>query len=141
MIIKKIITIFVLIIIAILFFSLGSYIQKEGKPITDFCTEHYNNKTFLETTTYFTQDEPSEPLQCQTDTWRTGKWFRYCNSTCFENFNKCLEENATDEQIYFMNKCHWMGPDYIILVGTVIFKFAFPLMFIVIGILLFSLKK
>lgn len=131
-IIQGILSMIVLLIIASLFFYLGSYIQKEGKPIVDFCKEHYNNKTFLETTTYFTQDEPSEPLQCQSRTWRDK--LGYCNSTCFERVYECYEENATEEQVMFMDKCHWMGSDYLILAGTVFFKFGFPLMFIVMGI-------
>lgn len=119
--IQGILSMIVFLIIASLFFSLGNCIQKEGKPITDFCKEHYNNKTFLETTTYFTEVyiPPS---------WRT-KW-GYCNSTCVERVYK----NATEEQVMFMDKCHWMGSDYLILAGTITFKFAFPLMFIVIGI-------
>lgn len=130
--IQGILSMIVLLIIASLFFSLGNYIQKEGKPVTDFCKEHYNDKTFLETTTYFTQNDPSEPLQCQSKNWRTKTG--YCNSTCFERVDECYKENATEEQVMFMNKCQWMGSDYLILVGTVFFKFGFPLMFIVMGI-------
>jgi len=115
-----------MIVIAGLFFSLGSYIQKEGKPIVDFCKEHYNNKTFLETTTYFTEDDPSVPLICIDNIHNP---YPYSNP----DMKKCLKENATKEQVYFMDNCHWMGADYLILAGTIFFKFGFPLMFIVIG--------
>lgn len=138
--IQNIISFILLLIVAYLFFRLGSDIKKEGKPITDFCKEHYNNKTFLETTTYFTEDDPSEPLQCQSKTWRKGFW-GYCNSTCFKQFDKCLEENATEDQIYFMENCHWMGSDYLILAGTVLFEFGFSAIFIVMSIAILFQKK
>lgn len=123
--INQIITILILVMGAIGFFGIGNSIQKNGKPTIDFCYEHYHNKTFLKTMT--PEDEPYEPLQCQSSTWRTG-WYGLCNSTCFENYHKCLEENATKEQVKFSQNCHWMGPDYFILGGTLLFKGFFPLM-------------
>ena len=46
--------------------------------------------------------------------------------TCFNNYEKCLKENATDEEIRFSEDCHWMGPDYFILAGTLFFGFFVP---------------
>ena len=117
--ISSIFSIILFIILGVLFIKLGLYIRNEGKPITDFCHEHYRNETFLDT------------LHQEGDTWNlpacSSESFRYkwkygisiCNSTCQESYQNCMEENATDEQIEFINKCHWMGLDYLISAGTI----------------------
>ena len=125
----NIITIILLLGMTAGFYMVGDNIHKHGKPITDFCKAHYNNETFMST---MIGDEPAEPIQCQSSQWRTqwrtGKYFQYCNETCFESYDECLEINATKEQVYFMRRCHWMGSDY--LAGTVLFKVGFPLAFL-----------
>jgi len=103
---------------------MGMYIKDKGQGTVDFCFNHYRNETFL---SVFIGDEPAEVKVCESDQWRTGTIMRYCNDTCFENIQKCLEENATDDQIRFMRNCHWMGPDYFITMGTLMFLYFIPL--------------
>jgi hypothetical protein len=104
-------------------FMYGSYFEDSNSDTLNFCKEHYRNESFLST---MIGDEPAEVLICNSSQWRTG-WAGYCNSTCFDNYQRCLEENATDDQIRFSSQCHWMGADWFILVGTLIFKFFIPI--------------
>jgi hypothetical protein len=127
--ISQIISFIIIFSIGVLSFVLGSSIEKNGKSTMDFCTEHYHNETFRKTIAGEDNDSP-EPLQCQTSTWRIG-WYGLCNKTCFENYNKCLEKNATAEQIRYSQECHWMGSDYFIMGGTFLFKFFVPLIILV----------
>lgn len=118
--IKQIIGLILVVLIVYGFFSLGGYIEMKGKPIVTFCNEHYKNKTFLETTTFFTENDPSTPLVCIDNIHNP---YPYSNP----DMKKCLEDNATKEQVYFMQNCHWMGLDYLTLAGTVAFKYVIPL--------------
>jgi len=91
----------------------------DGETTLDFCKAHYRNDSFLST---MVGDDPAEPKVCDSAQWRTG-WAQYCNDTCFENYERCLKENATEEQIRFSSECHWMGRDYIILLTGVLSRF------------------
>jgi hypothetical protein len=123
-IISRLITIFILLLFALLVFSLGAFIAREGKGTMDFCKEQRINQTFMDTMRL--DGDVWNPSLCDSSQWRTG-WGGYCNSTCFENYDKCLEENATSQQIRFSEQCHWMGPEYFILAGIIAFKFVFPI--------------
>lgn len=118
------ITVTVFIIITLSSFALGMYINNKGSDITDFCKAHYGNKTFLKTIGG-DSDNP-QPTNCVDTQWRTG-WLGYCNSTCQDNYDNCMQNNATSEQIRFSQNCHWMGPDYLILLGTLMFGFFIPM--------------
>ena len=84
----------------------------DGETTLDFCKAHYRNDSFLST---MIGDEPAEPKVCDSAQWRTG-WAQYCNDTCFENYERCLKENATKEQVRFSQECCWMGRDYFVVV-------------------------
>lgn len=110
-------------------YRLGANIEINGKSTIDFCYLHYRNDTFLATVN-FNGDDAAQPKECDDSQWRTKGYFQSCNSTCFDNYHKCLEENATKEQIEFQ-KCHWMGADYFITAGTGLFKYFVPLLILV----------
>ena len=114
-----------MLLIAYGFFSLGSFIQTQGQPILDFCYKQNRNDTFLKTIKGIDIDTP-QPAGCDDKQGRTG-WWGYCNFTCSEKYDECLKVNATEDQIKFSQNCHWMGPDYLILVGIVAFKWMLPL--------------
>lgn len=121
--IQTIITSLLLCLLIVISYMGGTVIQDNGKDTVDFCKQHYRNQSFLNT---MIGDEPAEVKVCDSSKWRTG-WYGYCNSTCSDNVDKCLEENATDEQIRFSRSCAWMSDDYLILFGTLVFKYFFPI--------------
>ena len=89
----------------------------------------------------FYDNEPYELKICASAQWRTGK-MQYCNSTCFEQVDECYKNNATKEDIKFVKDCGWMETDYLILLGTLLFVFVLPTMFIItIVIGLFASEK
>jgi len=111
------ITGFILGLMILTSFMLGGYIQEHGNDKTNFFRSHYKNKTFLNT---MSGDEPSIPIQC--NSFHQTQGFTK-NNIPYQN---CLKYNSSQEQIKFMNDCFWMGPDYLILVGTLVFKYFFP---------------
>jgi len=83
-------TIFLIILIS---GSISYGLLIKQNQVLNFCGSHYKNETFLLT---MVGDEPAEPKVCDSTQWRTG-WGGKCNSTCVNNYNRCLEENATKE--------------------------------------------
>jgi hypothetical protein len=114
--IARIILTILLLAFGMVFFMMSNYFYKEGAPVVGFCNEHYRNDTFKED--MYLDGDIWKPLACKDAEQRIG-WYGYCNATCFENYDRCLKENATEEQIKFYSQCHWMGADYLTIAGTI----------------------
>lgn len=100
---KKVIDIILIILIGLIPIAGGILIGYTGKDIVSFCQSHYHNSTFLAD---FTGDEPYQLSICN-----------YNKNN--EDYRACIKYNATLEQEKFMNSCHWMGADYLIILFTV----------------------
>lgn len=120
--IQKIITAIVLLILAFISFNFGSSLK--SSDTLGFCYDHYRNQSFLDT---MIGDDPAEVKICASSQWRTGKYFQYCSPECSEKVDECLEKYATKDQIKFASDCHWMGKDYFISTGYIIFGFFIPM--------------
>lgn len=114
-------TIVVFLCLSFASFQFGMHIKDKYSDISNFCYNHYRDKDFLNS---MTGDDPAIPRQCGFDTKGV---LGYCNQTCQDTFDKCLEISATEEQIRFMSDCHWMGKDYWIMAFTFMFGFMLPL--------------
>ncbi len=133
--IKSYIIIIFMILMIIISIIIGVNIKRNGEETINFCKAHYKNKTFLST---MVDDNPASPIQC--GVFIDQKWYgNWGKNIPYQN---CLKYNSSDEQIKFRNYCHWMGPDYFILFGTLLFKYIFPitLMGILIAVI-FSMNK
>lgn len=114
--ISKIITIIVLGSLAFASFNLGLHIHDKGKEITDFCTQHYHDKEFMN---LFYDKEPYVLKSCYD---KNPKEVFKMHS---ENYRDICPE-ITEEQLEFSRNCGWMDKDYFILVGTLFFGFFLP---------------
>ena len=114
------------IIIMMLFVSMsiwiGMDINNNGKNITEFCYDHYRNETFLSN---FIGNEPAVLKSCCLNTSESFG-VNYCEEYV-DDYRKCVVLNGTDDQRRFMDDCHWMGPDYFIMVGKLTFLFFIPI--------------
>lgn len=110
-------------------FQLGLYINSQGKDTMDFCYNSIRNESFIKTMDTKTWGaDPSVPIQC-VDSIKNPYPFS-------EEINSCLA-NSSESQLRYMHECHWMGKDYFILAGTLLFGFFLPAMFwIMIGAML-----
>jgi len=123
------------IIMMLLFISvsllIGLVIDTKGGPTHDFCSDHYKDDTFLSD---FIGDVPHVLKTCCI-TQGESLGVDYCKEY-IDDYQKCIVVNGTDDQRRFMNNCHWMGPDYFIMAGRMIFLFFIPLSIIVINIVM-----
>lgn len=112
---------FIIGILIISSFLLGNFIQNSGMNTINFCREHYNNETFLNT--MITQGQPT-PKQCEIFKDQMKLWI---NSPENKPFYDCLKYNTSEEQMIFRDKCFWGGPDWRILLFSSVFKWFFPI--------------
>ena len=114
------------IIIMLLFISasigMGMYIEDKGGDTLCFCKEHYRNETFLSD---FIGDDPAVLKSCCLNQSKS-LGLDYCKEYV-DDYQKCMVTNGTDDQRRFILSCHWMGPDYLIMVGELMFFFFIPI--------------
>lgn len=114
--VSRIISGIVLFILAFASFTFGLHIHDKGSGITNFCNAHYKDSKFID---LFYDYEPYVLKTC----WDRDK----------KNYNPETCSEITEEQLRFIQDCGWMDKDYFVLVGTLIFGFFLPAVFLIIA--------
>jgi len=103
----KIMNIVMLILLASLMFYISYVLFKSNNEVYKFCKDKYHNETFMES---FSNKEPIELKVCNFTQYVSfndcGDYTNFnCNEEDYYKYNQCLYNNATNEQIKFMNYC------------------------------------
>ena len=134
--IQTIITMILLICLISISILIGVNIKNSGSDIRDFCKDHYKNETFISN---FIGDDPAILKECCMLEKKSLGIIPYW-SEFNEDYQECLMLNGTDEEKYFIQNCHWMGPDYFIMAGTMLFLYFIPLSIISIEVAVYYEK-